>query len=84
MADTYLRSTLPEQLHEVKEATESHLLAAIAACQLSGWWTKELQAVSLLAMSRRAWGDVEGSTSAAASALALDRKITDAQQSCFV
>lgn len=84
MAETFLRSTLPEQLHEVKDAVESHLLASIAACQMSGWWTKEVQVVSLLAMSRRVWGDSEGSLEMAGSALELEQKIASAQQSCFV
>lgn len=76
LADTYLRTTMPQHLPGVRREVEVGLTRAVACCEAAEWWPLGERAAALLALARHACGDEEGRDAAAekAAAFAAARK----------
>jgi hypothetical protein len=84
IAESFLRSTAPEDLPCVRSHIENALVRAESACAKAEWWVLGEKAAMLLAMTRRVCGDVEGSQLAAESALKYRKAVEKAQHSLLI
>ena len=71
VADTYLRTAMPQHLPGVRSEVEVSLTRAVACCEAAEWWPQGEHAATLLALARHACGDEVGRNAAAEKAAAF-------------
>eukprot|EP00892_Ulva_mutabilis_P000945 jgi/Ulvmu1/10851/UM007_0025.1 len=84
LAESYLRTTLPDDLPLFRPELEHSLSRAAEACRKAEWWPMGRKVAALLAMARRVLGDITGCDEAARAALAFDGAMERSRQVVLV